>query len=135
MDPQLKGKTAFVSGSSSGIGLGIALELAAEGQTWSCMGATRPAPRETARQVEAKGVRAAVTLGEDLCNREGKRAPFCDAALDAFGHIDILINNCGRTLRYDNPDWSVLESSGLGCELRGQRARGHPPGTSVRPRG
>jgi NAD(P)-dependent dehydrogenase (short-subunit alcohol dehydrogenase family) len=34
----------------------------------------------------------------------------CEAALKAFGGIDILINNCGRTLRYDNPDWSELKS-------------------------
>ena len=64
--------------------------------------------QETARQVEAKGVRAAVTLGDLAVEKEASTV--CDAALDAFGHIDILINNCGRTLRYDNPDWSVLES-------------------------
>ena len=108
MDLQLKGKTAFVSGSSSGIGLGIALELAAEGCDVVVHGRDKARAQETARQVEAKGVRAVITLG-DLAVEEEATA-VCDAALAAFGHIDILINNCGRTLRYDNPDWSLLES-------------------------
>ena len=64
MDLQLKGKTAFVSGSSSGIGLGIALELAAEGCDVVVHGRDKARTQETARQVEAKGVRAAVTLGD-----------------------------------------------------------------------
>jgi 3-oxoacyl-[acyl-carrier protein] reductase len=109
MDMQLKGKRAFVSGSSSGIGLGIALELAAEGCDVVVHGRDRERTEETARKVRELGVKSCVTLG-DLAD-EGEAMKVCDAALEAFGGIDILINNCGRTLRYDNPDWSELASA------------------------
>lgn len=108
MDLQLKGKRAFVSGSSSGIGLGIALELAAEGCDVVVHGRDAARTGETARKVEELGVKSAVTLGDLADEREAMQV--CDAALAAFGQIDILINNCGRTLRYDNPDWSELKS-------------------------
>ena len=90
MDLQLKGKTAFVSGSSSGIGLGIALELAAEGCDVVVHGRDKARAQETARQVQAKGVRAAITLG-DLAVEEEATA-VCDAALAAFlviQHADV----------------------------------------------
>jgi 3-oxoacyl-[acyl-carrier protein] reductase len=108
MDLQMRGKRAFVSGSSSGIGLGIALELAAEGCDVVVHGRDEARTKETARMVESKGVRAAVALGDLADEQQAMRV--CDAAMGAFGGIDILINNCGRTLRYDNPDWSELKS-------------------------
>src|SRR5260370_23504517 len=101
MDLQLKGKRAFVSGSSSGIGLGIALELAAEGCDVAVHGRDKKRTEETARKVEALGVKAAVTLGDLDNDKEADKV--CDDALKAFGTIAILINNCRRTLHYDNP--------------------------------
>ena len=109
VDLQLKGKRAFVSGSSSGIGLGIALELAAEGCDVVVHGRDKKRTEDTARKVEAKGVKSLVTLGDLADEQEADKV--CDTALQGFGGIDILINNCGRTLRYDNPDWSELKSS------------------------
>lgn len=108
MDLQLKGKRAFVSGSSSGIGLGIALELAAEGCDVAVHGRDKARTEATARKVEAMGVKAVVTLGDLADEQEADKV--CDAALEAFGSIDILVNNCGRTLHYDNPAWDVLTS-------------------------
>jgi 3-oxoacyl-[acyl-carrier protein] reductase len=108
VDLQLKGKKAFVSGSSSGIGLGIALEPAAEGCDVVVHGRDRARAQETVSQVEARGVKAALALGDLADEQEAERV--CKVALDAFGSIDILINNCGRTLRYDSPDWSELKS-------------------------
>lgn len=108
MDLELRGKTAFVSGSSSGIGLGVALELAAEGCDVAVHGRDRARTEETARQCERLGVRSVAILG-DLDN-DAEADAVCDAALAAFGHIDILINNCGRTLHYDNPAWDALTS-------------------------
>jgi NAD(P)-dependent dehydrogenase (short-subunit alcohol dehydrogenase family) len=109
MNLELKGKRAFVSGSSSGIGFGIALELAAEGCDVAVHGRDKKRTEETARQVEALGVQSVVTLGDLDNDREADKV--CDAALEAFGSIDILVNNCGRTLHYDNPSWETLTSA------------------------
>lgn len=107
MDLGLKGKRAFVSGSSSGIGKGIALELAAAGCDVVVHGRDKARTEQTAREVQALGVKAVITIGDLTKDTDANQV--CDAALAAVSNIDILINNCGITLRKDNPDWGVLE--------------------------
>lgn len=103
MDLELGGKRAFVSGSSSGLGKAIALELAAEGCDVVVHGRDRDRTDETARQVAAKGVRTAATYG-DLA--EGDAADTVAAeALAALGTVDILVNNVGAVLQMHNPSW------------------------------
>ena len=63
MDLQLKGKRALVTGSSSGLGAAIALELAAEGVSGAVHGRDRARTEQTAREIEKKGVQAVVTVG------------------------------------------------------------------------
>src|SRR5271169_2326940 len=99
MDLQLKGKRAFVSGSSSGIGKGIALELAQAGCDIAVHGRDKARTEGTAREVAALGVKSAVTLG-DLA-KDSDATKICDTALAALGGIDILVNNCGLVLRPD----------------------------------
>jgi 3-oxoacyl-[acyl-carrier protein] reductase len=107
MDLQLRGKRAFVSGSSSGIGVGIALELAAEGCDVVVHGRNKERTEHTAHEVEKLGVKSAVTVG-DLA-KDDEATKVCDDALAAFGKIDILVNNAGVALRKDSPDWIELE--------------------------
>ena len=107
MDLQLKGKRAFVSGSSSGIGIGISMELAAEGCDVVVHGRDKSRTEQTAHEVEKLGVKTAVTIG-DLA-KDDEAAKVCDDALAAFGKIDILVNNAGVALRKDAPDWIELE--------------------------
>jgi NAD(P)-dependent dehydrogenase (short-subunit alcohol dehydrogenase family) len=106
MDLGIRGKRAFVSGSSSGIGRAIALELAAEGCDIAVHGRNKARTEETAHAAEALGVKAVVTLG-DLATMEG-----CDKAaaeaLAGFGSVEIVINNAGIALRKDNPVWSEV---------------------------
>jgi 3-oxoacyl-[acyl-carrier protein] reductase len=106
MDLQLKGKRAFVSGSSSGIGKGIALELAAEGCDVVVHGRDKARTEETAHEVEKLGVKAVVTIGD--LTKDKDAASVCQAALGRFGTIDILVNNCGVALHKDSPDWSAI---------------------------
>ena len=87
----LQGKTALVTGSTSGIGLGIALALARQGANIVLNGfGDSEGPKA---QVEALGVKAAYH-GADM----GKAADiedmmkFCAAQ---FGRVDILVNNAG----------------------------------------
>lgn len=89
----LEGKVAIVTGASSGLGVAFAQGLAEAGADVA-LGARRlerlPA---TAGLVEAAGRRALtartdVTLPEDC-------AALVEATLDAFGRVDVLVNNAG----------------------------------------
>jgi NAD(P)-dependent dehydrogenase (short-subunit alcohol dehydrogenase family) len=107
MDLGLAGKRAFVSGSSSGIGRGIALELASEGCNVVVHGRSKAKTEQVADELGARGAKVAIALG-DLATQEGIESA-TSAAISGFGHIDILINNCGASLRKDEPDWTTLD--------------------------
>jgi 3-oxoacyl-[acyl-carrier protein] reductase len=106
MDLHLQGKRAFVSGSSSGIGKAISLELAAAGCDVVVHGRDKARTEETAREAQALGAKAIVTIGDLTKDEDANRV--CDAALAGLSNIDILVNNCGVMLRDDNPGWDAL---------------------------
>ncbi len=108
MDLELKGKRAFVSGSSIGIGMGVALELAAEGCDVAVHGRDKARTEDVARQVAKLGVKCVATIGDLAKEDEANR--IADEALKALGGIDILVNNAGVALRQDNPAWDELKS-------------------------
>jgi 3-hydroxybutyrate dehydrogenase len=91
----LKGKTALVTGSTSGIGLAIARALAAEGANLVVNGFGDPEEVERARAAleQASGGRA-LYANADLTRAEAIEAMMGEA-LDAFGTVDILVNNAG----------------------------------------
>jgi NAD(P)-dependent dehydrogenase (short-subunit alcohol dehydrogenase family) len=106
MDLKLKGKKVFVSGSSSGIGVGVAREFAAEGCDVAVHGRDKARAEQTAHEISKMGVKTVVTVG-DLA-KDSDAANITGTALKAFGKIDILINNCGLAMHKENPDWSTL---------------------------
>jgi NAD(P)-dependent dehydrogenase (short-subunit alcohol dehydrogenase family) len=108
MDLQLKGKRALVTGGSSGIGAAVALELAAEGVSVVVQGRDADKAAGVARQVEALGAAAVVALGD--LTRDAEADAVADAALAAFGGIDILVNSAGGVVRSDNPEWEDVSS-------------------------
>src|SRR5262249_18688234 len=99
MDLGLTGKVALVTGSSRGIGRGIALSLAAEGCDVMLTGRDTKALDETVAAVGKLG-RAAKYETFDLRENEAPAA-LVKAARNAFGRIDILVNNAGTTKRGD----------------------------------
>lgn len=110
MDLQLKGKRAFVTGSSSGLGAAIAKELAAEGVIVAVHGRDRPRTEKTAREIEAAGGKAPVITVGDL-GRDDDANSVADAVLKGLGGVDILVNNVGAVLRMDNPNWLDVKPS------------------------
>jgi 3-hydroxybutyrate dehydrogenase len=90
----LKGKTALVTGSTSGIGLACARALAAEGADIMLNGFGDPQAIESIRsEIEATGVRVRYS-GADLTNAEAIEQLMARAR-DELGGVDILINNAG----------------------------------------
>ena len=91
----LKGKTALVTGSTSGIGLAIARALAGEGRELVINGFGDAAEIERTRAAleQASGARALYSAA-DLTRPEAIEAMMSEAA-DALGPIDILVNNAG----------------------------------------
>jgi 3-hydroxybutyrate dehydrogenase len=87
----LKGKTALVTGSTSGIGLGIAQALAAAGADILLNGFGDPAPALAA--ITRHGVKA-LHHPADLAHVDQIEQMFAMAE-QAFGGVDILVNNAG----------------------------------------
>ena len=90
----LKGKTALVTGSSKGLGRAILLRLAAQGANVVVnYSRDEAAAKEVQTAAEALGVRA-ITVAADVSQIEGIEKVY-DAAVEAFGQIDIVVANAG----------------------------------------
>jgi NAD(P)-dependent dehydrogenase (short-subunit alcohol dehydrogenase family) len=100
----MNGKTAIITGANRGIGRAIAFRLARDGARVVLCARNQDALDETVREIERSGG-AAFAISLDL--RVPDSAPLlANAALDAFGGIDILINNAGATRRGEFEDLS-----------------------------
>jgi 3-oxoacyl-[acyl-carrier protein] reductase len=109
MDLGLTGKVALVTGSSRGIGRGVALTLAQEGCDVMLTGRDGAALREVAAGVEKLG-RKAKYRAIDL-RKEDAAAALVASVNESFGRLDILVNNAGTTKRGDflaltDADWT-----------------------------
>ena len=91
MDFELKGRTAFVTGGSRGIGRAIALKLASQGANIAICGRTQENLDQTAADIRALGVEA-WTFRTDVSKLDELQA-FAEGALAAAGGVDILVNN------------------------------------------
>jgi 3-hydroxybutyrate dehydrogenase len=91
----LKGKTALITGSTSGIGLAYAKMLAAEGANVVINGFGDAGAIEQERvALEAASGASAMYSGHDLTKVDQIEAMMAEAA-KAYGGVDILINNAG----------------------------------------
>ena len=95
----LAGKVSVVTGSTSGIGRGIAEHFAALGSDVVVHGLDRAEGLETVRRVTATGGHAEYFDG-DLTSEEVCRA-LIRFAVDRYGGLDILVNNAADTGRGD----------------------------------
>lgn len=106
-------KVVVVTGAAQGIGRGVALAAAREGARLVL--ADRASILEEAG-AEAQALGALVTLANvDLETWAGARA-LADAALSAFGRIDVLVNNVGGTI-WAKP-YQEYEEAQIEAEIR-----------------
>jgi NAD(P)-dependent dehydrogenase (short-subunit alcohol dehydrogenase family) len=91
MDLQLKGKVAFVSGSTKGIGYAIAKQLLEEGAVVIINGRSQEAVNDSIEKLKAQVPAAEVSgIAADFAQAEQ-----VNALLNQLPQIDILINNAG----------------------------------------
>jgi 3-oxoacyl-[acyl-carrier protein] reductase len=100
MTRELQGKVAVVTGAGRNIGRATALMLA-EGGASVLINArsNRPEAEAVAREIESTGGKAIIHIG-DVAEAKAVQA-MADAAVNAFGRIDILVNNAA--LRREKP--------------------------------
>jgi 3-oxoacyl-[acyl-carrier protein] reductase len=110
MDLYLKGKTAVVTGASQGLGRAITKELAIEGVKVLAIARNEDLLSSLKNEVIAAGGVSPVTLVQDFVAPDGPQK-IAAAALSGLGHVDILINNAGRSrpLNVNGPEeeWSA----------------------------
>ena len=94
----LKDKVAIVTGSDSGIGRAIALELASQGASVTInYHKNEAAADSTLQEIVGAGGKAQVIQG-DVSNL-GDIQKLVDGTVAAFGRLDILVNNAGMETR------------------------------------
>ena len=107
LEKAVRGRVVMVTGASSGIGKSAALKIAAAGGTVLLVARTPEKLEQTKEQIEAEGGVAYIHRA-DLSDPEDIDR-MADEALAQHGHVDILINNAGRSIRrsialsYDRP--------------------------------
>lgn len=111
MDLGLKDRVAVVTGSARGIGAETARMLAQEGAAVIVTDIDGDGAAATARAIEASGAKA-IGVKCDVRKEDDVRAMIA-AGRDAFGRIDVLVNNAGlvkdRSLvKMDEADWNLV---------------------------
>ena len=89
----MKGKTVFLTGASSGIGAGLALEMAKRGATLGLLARRAELLKDIAAHCEEVGGKARIFAADVTDAGAVKKA--ADDFRAEFGHIDIVIANAG----------------------------------------
>jgi NAD(P)-dependent dehydrogenase (short-subunit alcohol dehydrogenase family) len=111
MDLGLKGKAAIITGASRGIGEAIARVLAENGADVCLVARSKTDLENVAAGIKAKTGQRVATHVADLSDPKAPETAV-KTAVEAFGRLDILINNAGATKRGDfftltEDDWAA----------------------------
>jgi 3-hydroxybutyrate dehydrogenase len=127
MPRELAGKSAIVTGSTSGLGLGIARAFAAAGMNVALNGFGDPAEIEAMRSALERefGIKT-VYSAADMAKPD-HIARMAEEAERAFGQIDVLVNNAGiqhveAVEKFPPEKWDAIISINLSSAFHGIRA-------------
>ena len=119
---ELSGRAAIVTGGGTGVGRATALALARHGcSVLVNYSRSKDAAEAVAGEAEGLGVKSLALRADVAVDADCRR--MVDTAVDAFGRLDVLVNNAGTTsfIPHDDlekvteEDWSTI----LGVNLRG----------------
>jgi NAD(P)-dependent dehydrogenase (short-subunit alcohol dehydrogenase family) len=123
---ELKGKVVMITGASRGIGEATARHFAAQGAKLVLLARSRDAVEQIASDISKAGG-AAMGMGCDVAWYHDLQAAV-DATVEAYGRLDVLINNAGlidpiaRLTDSDPEDWSLVVDVNLKGVYHGYRA-------------
>jgi len=117
----LEGKTAVITGGTSGIGRALSLGLAEAGANVIATARRQQQVEETASAIEAIG-RKTLRVPSDVSDRSSLEQ-LAAAVLATFGNVDILVNCAGRikrtpTLTMPEDEWAAILDTNLTGTLR-----------------
>jgi NAD(P)-dependent dehydrogenase (short-subunit alcohol dehydrogenase family) len=120
----LVGKVSIVTGAGQGVGRGVALALSAAGSAVVTMGRTKGKVEAVAAEIDTRGGRALAVEGD--VRRPADLECCVAAAMDAYGRLDVLVNNAqemprGYLLELDEALLQAAWESGPLATLRMMR--------------
>jgi 3-oxoacyl-[acyl-carrier protein] reductase len=113
----LQNRVAIITGAGRGIGRAIAIQLAQEGADLALFSFTAANVGSAAAEVQEKTGRRVIAVQGDVASAGDVQRLF-DETMQAFGRVDILINNAGITrdnllMRMSEGDWDTVLDSNL----------------------
>ena len=106
MSQQLTGKTVIITGAAGGLGRAFALGFAREGANLVIADMNAAGAAETVALVEAEGVKA-IAVSVNVSDKASCEA-MVQSTLDAFGSVDVLINNAAIYATLERSDfWDI----------------------------
>lgn len=126
---RLSGKVAYVTGSGRGIGRAVALKLAGEGAKVVVNDLDAEPAEAVLAEIRAMGGDGLAVVGS--VTEDGFAERFVGAGLDAFGGIDIIVNNAGYTwdsliAKMTDPQFDAMIDVHLKAPFRILRAAAEP---------
>jgi 3-oxoacyl-[acyl-carrier protein] reductase len=132
--PEFKDQVALITGSSRGIGRGIALRLAREGMKLVIHGADAEETQKTTQEFESLGIDV-LGVQADFTSEDAIRRLF-QQAQDRFGMLHLLVNNAAdlrrRPFFHENNDLPLLDHQ-LAVNIRAPYLCAHLAADMMRP--